>query len=68
MLRSNPYHDKILEKQQQHECLTQILQSKGFTVRALPMLLGNLGEIIQKHVKNHLACWCRCRWAMAEPR
>ena len=38
------YHDKMLEKQQQHERLTQILQSKGFTVRP------DTGEIIQEHV------------------
>ena len=42
------YHDKLLQKQQQqHERLTQIMQSKGFTVHVLPVLLGNIGEVFR---------------------
>ena len=52
------HHDKFLEKQQQHEHLTQILQSKGFIVHVLPVLLGNTG---QEHIVKYQACWCRCR-------
>ena len=46
------YHDKLLEKQQQHERLPQILQSKGFTVHVLPVLLGNTGEIFKSTLSN----------------
>ena len=49
---ATPYHDKVLEKQQQHERLTQILQSKGFTVHVLPVLLGNTGEISKSTLSN----------------
>ena len=46
------YHDKLLEKQQQHERLTQILQSKGFTVHVLPVLLSNTAEIFKSMLLN----------------
>ena len=46
------YHDNLREKQQQHERLTQILQSKGFTVHVLPVLLGNTGELFRSTLSN----------------
>ena len=46
------YHDKILEKQEQHERLTQILQSKGYPVHVLPLLLGNTGEAFRSTLSN----------------
>ena len=42
----------FLEKQQQHERLTQILQSKGFIVHVLPVLLGNTGEVFRSTLSN----------------
>ena len=44
--------DESLQKQQQHERLTQILQSKGFTVHVLPVLLGNTGEVFRSTLSN----------------
>ena len=41
-----------MEKQQQHEQLTQILQSKGFTVHVLHVLLGNTGEAFKSTLSN----------------
>ena len=46
------YHDNLLEKQQQHERMTQTLQSKGFTVHVLPVLLVNTGEIFKSTLLN----------------
>ena len=46
------YHAKFLEKQQQHERLTQILESKGFIVHVLPVLLGNTGEVFRSTLSN----------------
>ena len=46
------YHDKLLEKQQQHWRLTQILQRKGFTVRVLLVLLGDTGEVLKSTLSN----------------
>ena len=46
------YHDKFLEKQQQHERLTQISESKGFIVHVLPVLLGNTGEVFRSTLSN----------------
>ena len=47
------YHDKLLEKQLQHERLTQILKSKGFTLHILPVLLGNTGEVFRSTLPNN---------------
>ena len=55
------YHDELLEKQQQHEQLTQILQSKGFTVQCASRASGQYGRNFQEHVVEYQACWGRCR-------
>ena len=44
------HNDELAEKQQQqqqHASLVRILQSKGFTVHVLPVLLGNKGDIFK---------------------
>ena len=46
------YHDKLVEKQQQHEQLISILEGKGYTVHLLPVLLGTTGEIFKSTLKN----------------
>ena len=46
------YRDMLLQKQQQHERLTQILHSKGFTIHVLPSLLGNTGEGFRSTLSN----------------
>ena len=53
ILRSNVrYHDRLLERQQQHERLNQMSWSKGFTVHVLPLLLSNAGEVVKSTLMN----------------
>ena len=42
----------LLQRQQQHERLTQILQSKCLTVPVLPSLLGNTGEVFRSTLSD----------------
>ena len=46
------YHDKLLGKQQQHERLTQILQSKGFTVHIFWCVSAILVNFSEAHCRT----------------
>ena len=46
------YHDKMNEKQQQHAQLISLLESLGYRVDILPVLLGNTGEIFHSTITN----------------
>ena len=46
------YHDKMNEKQQQHAQLISLLESLGYRVDILPVLLGNSGEIFHSTITN----------------
>ena len=46
------YHNKLIENQQQHAQLISLLESWGYTVDILPVLLGNTGEIFHSTLTN----------------
>ena len=46
------YLEKLTEKLQQHQVLTDILKAKGFDVQVLPVILGNTGEIFKSSLTS----------------